>query len=44
MFIFFEKDYLQKILKSFRVRDYYYFKFQNSNTSVDSSEYFPKYK
>ena len=34
----------EELLEKARVRDYYYFKFQNSNTSLDSSEYFPKYK
>jgi hypothetical protein len=30
-----------ELLEKIRVRDYYFFKFQNSNTSLD---YFPKYK
>jgi hypothetical protein len=34
----------EELLEKIRVRDYYYFKFQNSNTSLDCSEYFPKYK
>ena len=34
----------EELLEKVRVRDYYYFKFQNSNTSLDSSEYYPKYK
>jgi hypothetical protein len=34
----------EQLLEKKIVRDYYYFKFQNSNTSLDTSEYFPKYK
>ena len=34
----------EELLEKVRVRDYYYSKFQNSNTTLDSSEYYPKYK
>ena len=34
----------EELLEKIRVRDFYYFKFQNSNTSLDSSNYYPKYK
>ena len=34
----------EELLEKLRVRDYFYFKFHNSNTSLDSSEYFPKFK
>jgi hypothetical protein len=34
----------EELLEKLRARDYFYFKFHSSDTSLDSSEYFPKYK
>jgi hypothetical protein len=33
-----------ELLKKINTRDFYYSKFHASNTSLDTSEYFPKYK